>query len=311
MSSEIEPRLDVKAMEIIALNSSRIQDFVDYCVKHRTDLDVSFLSDEDLCTFKPDLENPTYISVNEQGQIIGAASLIIDAYNWQSRKARFRIFHSTTEDEKCLKGLLAALFGHVSGLNSVYLFIPLANRSLIGLVEKLKFTLERCSFLFLRDTPEVPRFSIPNGYIIRPFRLGIDEAAWCEVRNAAFACLKGSETPMTADMVAKMASGDEHIDDGMIMLFDGETPVGVVMGSIGKHKSSPVMDIGPLAIIPRYQGKGLGRALLRVVLQLAERAGYEKTVLCVNADNELAKALYINEGFKQVEALACYARDVN
>jgi mycothiol synthase len=66
------------------------------------------------------------------------------------------------------------------------------------------------------------------------------------------------------------------------------------------------MNIGPLAIIPEYQGKGLGRILLRASLRFAREKSYKRTILCVNAENERAKALYNQEGFRQVEAVACY-----
>lgn len=66
------------------------------------------------------------------------------------------------------------------------------------------------------------------------------------------------------------------------------------------------MNIGPLAIIPEYQGQGLGRLLLRASLQFAKEKGYHKTILSVNGENERAQALYVNEGFRQVEGVACY-----
>jgi mycothiol synthase len=34
--------------------------------------------------------------------------------------------------------------------------------------------------------------------------------------------------------------------------------------------------------------------------------GYKRTILSVNGENERAQALYIQEGFKQVEAVVCY-----
>ena len=66
------------------------------------------------------------------------------------------------------------------------------------------------------------------------------------------------------------------------------------------------MNIGPLAILPEYQGKGLGRQLLRASLQFAKENSYKRTILSVNGENERAQALYIQEGFKQVEGVTCY-----
>jgi mycothiol synthase len=82
------------------------------------------------------------------------------------------------------------------------------------------------------------------------------------------------------------------------------------MGNSDEYEGSPIVNIGPLAIIPEYQGRGLGRALLRASLSFAKEKGYSRTILCVNAENERAKALYLDEGFKQVEAVTCYRFDL-
>lgn len=71
------------------------------------------------------------------------------------------------------------------------------------------------------------------------------------------------------------------------------------------------MSIGPLAVLPEAQGRGLGRILLRAALWFAGEQSYARTILCVNAENERAQALYIGEGFKQAEALACLAYTVS
>lgn len=70
------------------------------------------------------------------------------------------------------------------------------------------------------------------------------------------------------------------------------------------------MNIGALAVIPEYQGKGLGRSLLRASLHFAKEKSYDRTILCVNADNERAKSLYLREGFKEAEAVVCYGYDL-
>ncbi|MFD1907881.1 GNAT family N-acetyltransferase [Paenibacillus rhizoplanae] len=53
------------------------------------------------------------------------------------------------------------------------------------------------------------------------------------------------------------------------------------------------------------RGRGLGRILLQAALRFAAEQTYSRTVLCVNAENERAQALYTGEGFRQAEAVAC------
>ena len=67
-------------MRVEPLNRERSADFVRYCLKHRNEVDESFLYDEDLNSFRPDEENPTYILLDAQGELVGVASLIIDEY---------------------------------------------------------------------------------------------------------------------------------------------------------------------------------------------------------------------------------------
>ncbi len=293
-------------MRIEALKTERIGDFIEYCRKHRAEVDDSFLYEEDLKEFVPNEENPTYILLDEEDKVVAAASLIINEYNRKGRKARFRIFHSEIEELSCYELLLKALLKHTEGLDKIFVFVNTINTTMLKYVESMNFQLERYSFLLVRDESEVPEYTVPADYEIHPYRPGQDEERWCEVRNPSFATLKGSETPVSPEMVAKMAESDSYLEGGCMILYHKGKAVGVVKGENDELDDAPIMNIGPLAILPEYQGKGLGRILLRASMNYAKEKGYDRTVLCVNGENDRAKALYIQEGFRQVEAVACY-----
>lgn len=293
-------------MKVEALKADYLGEFIDYCKKHRKELDDSFLYDEDLENFKPNAENPTYILIDSSGGINGAASLILDDYHLRGGRARFRIFHSESYDVQDYKRLFEAVLKHTTSLNHVFLFVPLLNDQLKNIMEKLEFEVERYTFLLIREEMEVGELCTPKGFGIKSFRPGVDEEAWCLVRNAAFSTLKGSETAVTPEMVAEMPSESDYLDGGMMILYDDDQPVGVVRGADDEYEDSPIMNIGPLAILPEYQGRGLGRVLLRAALNFSKEKGYKRCVLCVNADNEQAKALYLQEGFEQAEGVVCY-----
>lgn len=57
-----------------------------------------------------------------------------------------------------------------------------------------------------------------------------------------------------------------------------------------------IIDVLRLGVHPLYQGRGLGRLLLRTLLLKADR----QVMLTVKEDNELALKLYLSEGFKVV-----------
>lgn len=297
-------------MKLKFLKEERIEDFVSYCKKYKGEIDESFLYDEDLKKFKPNEENPTYIVTNEKGDIVATASLIIDDYNKRGKKARFRILHSKVDNLEYYNMLMTAILKHTKGLDKVFIFIPIVNKGLIDIIEKLDFNVERHSFFLVRENQELEEHQLPKDYYVKSFRPGIDEEIYCVIRNRSFANLKGSETSITLEMAEKIASSDEYIEGGLMILYHKDKPVGVVRGSKDEYEDLPVMNIGPLAIIPEYQGKGLGRILLRKSLQFAKENGYDRTVLCVNGENERAKALYIQEGFKEAEAVTCYKYDL-
>jgi len=297
-------------MKLEALKNDRIADFVSYCKKHKMEIDDSFLYDEDLKSFEPSEENPTYIVTNDMGEIIGTASLIIDEYNRRGKKGRFRIFHSETLNRDCYNMLMKAILKHGEGLDKLNIFVPIVNNRLMEAFELLNFKTERYSFLLLREDLEIPKFNLPENYEIRPFRIGMDEGIWCEVRNAGFAKLQGSEIPATPEMIVKMISGEDYIEGGLMILYHKQEPIGVVRGAMDEYDDAPIMNIGPLAIIPAYQGQGLGRSLLRASLSFAKDKDFKRTILCVNDENDRAKSLYIQEGFKQVEAVVCYKYDL-
>ncbi|QAT60206.1 GNAT family N-acetyltransferase [Acidilutibacter cellobiosedens] len=297
-------------MKIEALKDEKTEDFIMYCKKHRMEIDDSFLYDEDLKDFKIGEENPTYIVTDYQEKLIAAISLIVDDYARRDKKARFRIFHSEIEDISIYNMLMKAILNHTKGLDKVSLFVPAVNKKLIGFIERLNFAIERYSFILVRDDMKIPELNLPQDYEIRPFQPGKDEKTWCDVRNAGFAKLQGSEAPINSETVTKMISSDDNIEGGMMILYHKDKPVGIVRGSADEYEDLPIMNIGPLAVIPEYQGKGLGRILLRASLNFAKERAYNRTILCVNAENERARALYLQEGFKQVEKAICYKYDL-
>lgn len=282
------------------------KDFITYCKKHRSELDDSFLYDEDLANFEPDEENPTFV-VRENGKVAAAASLILNDYHRRGKNGRFRIFHAETQDFESYSLLLTEILRCAAGLDKVFLFVPIVNKKLAANMERLGFAIERYAFILTRELGVCPSVELPGGYSIRTFQPENDEEAWCYIRNTAFLNLKGNSTPITRDMVHKLLSQPEYLEGGMMMLLHKDTPVGIIRGAHDDYEGAPAMTIGPVAILPAYQGKGLGKQLLRAALKFARQKNYQKTMLCVNAENESAKALYMQEGFVQAEGVAEYA----
>lgn len=292
-------------MKVEKISIENKEDFIEFCFKHRNKLDDSFLNDEDMEKFNPDEENPTFI-VRKDGNVIAAASLILNEYYRSGRSGRFRIFYSEDEDLSTYSILLSEIVKCVKEIDKIFLFIPLTNSKLLDVIKSLNFVADRYVYILVKEITESQTIDLPEGYSIREFQFDRDEEDWCHIRNIAFSNLKGNSTPITSEMVHKMLDSPEYLKGGMLFLMHNDTPVGIVRGVNEDYEGKSSMDIGPLAILPDYQGKGLGKQLLRAILNFAQKEKYKNAMLCVNGDNEGAKELYIREGFVQTEGVAAY-----
>nr|WP_255723358.1 GNAT family N-acetyltransferase [Sporosarcina sp. ACRSL] len=202
--------------------------------------------------------------------------------------------------------MLQKIKPHTADINEVFLFIQENNLAVREIFQSLQFTIERYAYFLTREAVEAEQPSLPEDYSFKTFEFNQDEEDYLYVRNAGFATLKGSETPMTIEEVKKMGNDEDYIEGGIFLLYHREKPVGIVRSIRDSHNEEAVINIGPIALIPEYQGKGLGRQLVRKALQFGKNIGLPKAVLSANADNERAVHLYTKEGFKKEESLVCY-----
>jgi ribosomal-protein-alanine N-acetyltransferase len=72
-----------------------------------------------------------------------------------------------------------------------------------------------------------------------------------------------------------------------------------LVGYAGLGLAGPEAEVHTIAVDPVHQGFGIGRALLRALLQVAD-AAHAAVFLEVRTDNEPAHALYASEGFAVV-----------
>ncbi|WBW94699.1 GNAT family N-acetyltransferase [Oceanirhabdus sp. W0125-5] len=293
-------------MRVRKMNNDRIEEFVQYCKSYRGQVDDSFLYDEDLRDFTPDEENPTYILLNEQGIIIGAISLIIDSYNRKGKKARIRIFHSMYRNRESYSMLLEAALNEIEGIDKLYNFVNEDNSEVIKIIKSLGFEIERYSYCLAREKEDIAEVIFPKEYELRTLQFGWDEEDWCVVRNAGFEKLAGSEIPITPDWVSSLEGDELILEDGMKLLYHKEKPVGQVAMSREITEDKLYTFIFSLCVIPEYQGKGLGRKLLRAAINFGKSKGMPQSMLSVNAENENALRLYFQEGFKKIETMGCY-----
>lgn len=145
--------------------------------------------------------------------------------------------------------------------------------------------------------------SSANG-VVRPFRPGVDDAAWLALNAQAFADHAEQGKLTQRDLAARTAESWFDPDD-FLLLWDGEQLIGFcwlkVDGALGEFYA--------VGVHPGRQGEGIGRTLVEAGLtRLAER-GIRESNLYVEADNKPAVRLYRSYGFANYTIDVQYRRE--
>lgn len=91
-------------------------------------------------------------------------------------------------------------------------------------------------------------------------------------------------------------------EDAAVFLADtdDETPIGAVAVAHGQHfTGSPQAEIGELAVIAEWEGRGVAAALLDAAEAWARAAGLPFVSLATGAANTRALAFYARHGYQQ------------
>ncbi|MCO1340138.1 ribosomal-protein-alanine N-acetyltransferase [Kocuria polaris] len=81
---------------------------------------------------------------------------------------------------------------------------------------------------------------------------------------------------------------------------------GVVVGYAGMMCVLPIADVQTIAVVPEYEGRGIGTALLEAMIREARTRGAENVMLEVREDNPRAQQLYARHGFEQIHVRRNY-----
>ncbi|WP_426996522.1 ribosomal protein S18-alanine N-acetyltransferase [Pseudarthrobacter sp. N5] len=101
---------------------------------------------------------------------------------------------------------------------------------------------------------------------------------------------------------------DELAQSGTRRYLVAESGAGIV-GYAGLMCIEPIADIQTIAVVPEFEGKGVGSALLTELISESRRRGAADVLLEVRADNPRAQQLYLRFGFEQIHVRPRYYRD--
>ncbi|MCU1569102.1 MAG: ribosomal protein S18P-alanine acetyltransferase [Pseudarthrobacter sp.] len=82
-----------------------------------------------------------------------------------------------------------------------------------------------------------------------------------------------------------------------------------IVGYAGLMCIEPIADVQTIAVVPEYEGRGIGTTLLTRLIEEAIRRHAADLLLEVRADNPRAQQLYRRFGFEQIHVRPRYYRD--
>ena len=84
---------------------------------------------------------------------------------------------------------------------------------------------------------------------------------------------------------------------------------GRVVGYAGVMVAGTTADIQTIGVLPAFEGRGIGRAMLTALIGEARNRGADNVMLEVRADNPRAQQLYTRFDFEQIHTRRRYYRD--
>ena len=156
---------------------------------------------------------------------------------------------------------------------------------------------------------EAPQFR--EGIAVRPFRVGVDEDAWVDAFNDAFADHWGGFMGMSVAFWTRYVRRPSFKPDISLVAWDGDEIAGFghfriddELNALRGRREAVMRYIG---VRPRWRRIGLGMALTRAGLVAVRAAGMTSVVSGVDSENVTgAHHLYEREGFVTVRRHLMY-----
>jgi mycothiol synthase len=199
--------------------------------------------------------------------------------------------------------LVEAAQAHVArtGLSELSLWGDLSRPDAAGFIDALGATYRSSQWQFVLpvDRP-VPAPVFPADVVVRPIRPGIDDRPYVALINGAF---DDHPSPLSwpLDYIIEIHARPDFDWSGVLLVAPAAEPDRLIgccrtlelPGDHGRRRG----EVGIVALLPEWRGRGLGRQLLRWGVGHLRSVGLTEIELSVEARNERALELYRHEGF--------------
>jgi len=138
----------------------------------------------------------------------------------------------------------------------------------------------------------IPRGGVPRGYSWRRYRRG-DAKAWVEMVGRTIC-------PYTEEkFLVELRDGPYFDRKRLFFIVHKQTgrPVATACAGVASRHTRRHGYVHFVAVLPEYQGKGLGKAIMRVVLRSFARRGFSDAILHTDDCRKPALKLYLDLGF--------------
>lgn len=168
---------------------------------------------------------------------------------------------------------------------------------------------------------QLPELELPEGFTVRPFRVGTDEDRWLAVNARAFAHHPEQGRMTRTDLAERI--GEPWFDPQGFLLIEDTGSTESLEGTevprlVGFHwtKVEPAEqgstepssgEVYVVGVDPDYQGRGLGAIATLVGLRHLRALGLSRVTLYVDGDNEAAIATYHRLGFERLSVDVMFA----
>ena len=154
---------------------------------------------------------------------------------------------------------------------------------------------------------ELPPVELPDGFAVRPFRLGQDEETLTSLQNEAFGQNWGF-SPNTVEQISARVRLSRCDPEGIVFVVEGDRVAGYNWTLRESNEAGSTGWVSMTGVHSEYRGKGLGTAVVLAGMEYLRGEGVEGIELEVDSDNTPARELYLKLGYRTVSQTLWYEK---